>query len=223
MKSNKLFAYFMVGSFAVASLLIFLYRAIETDAHIYAFLFLSSLIISFFCAFLLELMFLDPIIDEIIDLSEDSRLLYNLLILSLFFTVLVIIPKTIIRETNAVLANEQKTNPSNCSLILINLQKSPKSIYDTKPLARCEYTRLLSRIIPTNNSAGENDSQKILFVIGEYMGLFSRSISFTTIIFLVILGGISYSAFVTLFLKKVILLIAAIAIKMLSSSDGWKE
>lgn len=202
MKGNKIFIYFLVGSFVVASLLIYLYRAIETDIHIFAFLFLSSLIVMFFCAFLLELMFIEPVIDKIIDLAQESKLFYNVLLLSLLFTIVVILPTKIIHGADALLESKEKANPSNCSLVFANLLESPKSAYDTKLLSKCQYTQPLAKIIPTKGGDIDKIAQNLPLVIEEYMGLFSENLSFAFTILFAILGGVSYSALVVLIIKR---------------------
>ena len=80
---------------------------------------------------------------------------------ALFFTILVIVPTTIIREMNTFVENEHTTNPTDCTYVINNIQKSPKFIYDTKLLGKCEYTQPLSKIIPVEKS-GKNDSQDML-------------------------------------------------------------
>jgi len=219
MKGNKLFVYFLSGSFIVAALIIFLYRAIKTDIQIYAFMFLSMLIVMIFCLFLLELMFFGPLTDEIIDVEQDSRLLSNILFLSLFLTILVIVPL----QVKAYFQSENETKPNNCSRVLNSIQSSPDSIYDTKLLKKCPYTEPLTKIIPANDKEIDKSAQNLLPVIGEYIDLFTQNLSFLFSILLTIFSGVSYGAFVTLFFKKLVLLIISIfnsiAIKEYLSPD----
>lgn len=207
MKGNKIYFIFLVGSFVVASLLIYLYRAIETDIHIIAFLFLSLLIVMFFCAFLLELMFVEPVIDRIIDFAQESKLFYNVLLLSLLFTIVIILPTKIIPSRDTLLENGDKANPSNCSLIITSLLESPKSVYDTKLLSKCKYTQPLAKIIPTQGGDIDNIAWNLPLVVEEYMGLFSQNLAFALTILFATLGGVSYSVLVALIIKKGALLI----------------
>ena len=198
---NKWFIYFLGGSFVVASLMIVLYRAIKTTSDIFAFFFLSALIIMFFTVFLLESMLLEPVIDRIAEAAEESRFFYNLLFFSLFVSIIVGVPKTVILSINAMVEDEPIPQ-NNCVKIVDQIFESPKSIYDRKLLSKCPFTQPLTKIFSSQGNAAKSQIADLLYVADQYLDLVSKNLSFAATVLLAIIGGASYLAIAALTIKK---------------------
>lgn len=218
---DKWFSYFLGGSFIVAILMIILYRAIKTTADIFAFMFLSSLIIMFFTTFLLESILLEPVIDRIIGAAEKSRFVYNFIFFSLFVSIVVLIPSTIAQSIKTT-SGSNGTNSNICYQVVEKIIDSPKSFYDPKLLTKCQYTKPLTRIISAENKNTKKDIHDLSNVVDDYLGLMSKNLSFVVALFLAIIGGASYLVILGLAIKKgsivLLALFSSAALKMFA--DG---
>lgn len=222
MKGDRLFRFFLTGCLVVASLLVFLYRGIENDSQAYAFLLLSTVVLFCFCVYLMELMYLSKVIDRIIDFAHDSKLVMNIMWMSLFLLFLVVIPIKIIqfvREDPSIETNQSDFDI--CTRVADEILKSPAQIYNITLLAKCQYTKPLTMIIPSEKSEVEKKAKNLLTVINEYVDLFSNQISLLVTAIVAIVGGVSYAALATIFVKKLLILVFSLfnasAIKILAS------
>lgn len=223
---NKWLAYFLVGGFIVAILMISLYRAIKTTSDIFGFLFVSSIIIIFFTTFLLESMIVDSIMENIIEAAEGSTLIYNIIFFSLFISITFLAPAAIIHSINEALNDNPNPQASNCFSVLDQVFTSPESIYDKILLSKCRYTQPLTKLFTAQNSS-QNTIQFFFDIADDYLDLISNNLTFIITLLLAIFGGASYLVAVGLAIKKggalIIGFLSATAIKMILDGEQIPE
>ena len=172
------------------------------DEDILIFLFLGGLALLFLVSYIFESIYLDPIMDRIINMAHDWKTLYKILLLSLFST-LVIFPIVIIQAVN----NFQISESSTCSQVF---SEYPRSIYDKKLLSKCQYTQPLAKIFSSGNRKDDKSKQDATSGIDEFTGMFSDSVSLFITTALTFASG-TYFTVVMLILKKGVALAFGIA------------
>lgn len=214
MPNHDKWFYYTLGAIAIIMITgIRLYIAAKTTEDFFGLCLMVALITLFCLIFILELHFVNNLIERITEYAEDSSAIYNLAMFSFFIFLTIIIPLSAIQTIKSSVEDKKNIPGINCPLVISQLLDSSKSIYNLTLLRKCEYTRPLAQAIALQSNKSQDGTEIILKVAGEYYKLTLGNGAFGLTLIFATVGGGSYLPLVLLAGKNMAILL----IRLLSS------